>query len=401
MKKLILKFYYLLLESCDFIKPPCFIKNPFKKYDLVIFDDIFPNPISGFRYAEFDAYLKYFESSKIITSSGSYKVLNQTDGQFYEDVYSYRRANPNTSAKLNILRRFNNINGNLFYCVFYNNIIGKIDTLNRLKIPFIFTLYPGGGFNLKNEEIIKNLRRVCQSPYFKGIIATQKITVEFLEKNQICSRDQINYLFGGIIPQHSINVQRQLFYGHNKKTLDICFCAAKYMEGGRDKGYDIFVETAYLLSQKYSEVHFHVIGGFNVNDIELNSLATKFTFYGYKKYEELQSIFLRMDFILSPNRPDTLHPGFFDGFPLGTVVEAALCGVIPLLTDELKQNDAFNNDEVFICQPNANSFFQQLEKLLIADLKVISSKVQRRFREIYSNDTQLVKRINFLKKHIN
>lgn len=393
MKKLLLKLYYIIIE-------PSFFKNPLKKYDLVIYDTIFPNPISGFRYAEFTEYLSYFRNSKIIVTPSHYQYVNQTLEQFEIDLKAFKNIEPRLANKIEVINNITNINCKLFYCVFYGAIMSKIQVLNNLKIPFIFTLYPGGGFNLTDHKVIENLRLICSSPYFKGVIATQKITVEYLLKHNICNREKISFIFGGIVPQNSISVEKKFFFNENKKALDVCFCAAKYMAEGKDKGYDLFVATAHLLAFKYKQVRFHVIGGFNEGDINLRGLNDLFTFYGYKKYEELQDVFSHMDFIFSPNRPNVLREGLFDGFPLGTVVEAALNGVIPLVTDELDQNDVFQEGEIFICKPTKESFFEKIEEILQSDLKTVSETVQKKFRLIYDHENQLSKRIEILNKHL-
>lgn len=377
-----------------------FFKNSAKKYDLVIYDTIFPNPISGFRYAEFTEYLTHFSNSRIIITPSSYKYVNQTLKQFELDLTAFKKAEPSLAYKIHEVQKITNINCKLFYCVFYNIINDKYKVLNKLQIPFIFTLYPGGGFNLNESTVSENLRLICKSKYFRGVIVTQKITVEYLLKNEICDREKIHYIFGGIVPQNSIAIEKESFFYTNKGTLDICFCAAKYMKGGKDKGYDIFVEAAQLIADKYPQARFHVIGGFDETDIDVTELADHFIFYGYRKYGELQEIFAKMDFIFSPNRPNVLKEGLFDGFPLGTVVEAALNGVIPLVTDTLEQNETFADDEIFICKPTKESFLEKMEEILQSDLKNVSFTVQKKFREVYSNENQLAKRIEILNNHL-
>ena len=49
----------------------------FKKKDIVIYDTIYPNPISGFRLEEFTAYLEYYENSSIYINPKDYQVINQ------------------------------------------------------------------------------------------------------------------------------------------------------------------------------------------------------------------------------------------------------------------------------------------------------------------------------------
>lgn len=372
-----------------------------KKYDLIIYDTIYPNPISGFRYAEFTEYLQKYIDSKIIITPSHYAYLGQPLSQFDVDLRSLRRVKPDVYKKTKKNIGFVNVNCKLFYCVFYGSIQRNINILNKLKIPFLFTLYPGGGFNLKNISVMENLRTICKSPYFKGVIVTQKITHDYLVENRICGIEKIKYIFGGIVPQNSINIEKKLFYKLNKDTLDICFCAAKYMKHGKDKGYDIFIETAQRIARVYPDAHFHIIGGFQENDYPLGEISAKCTFYGFKSYDELQNIFAKMDFIFSPNRPNVLGEGLFDGFPLGTVVEASLNGVIPLVTDELHQNEIFGEGEIFICEPSVESFYHKFENIMNLDLVEVSNEVKNKFRKIYSNENQLTERMNYLNKYIN
>lgn len=394
LKKILRKLYKTLCKPVFYLK----LKN---KVDLLICDTIYPNPISGFRVAEFNEYLQYYDRSRIIVSGKGYPIINQTKRDFKNDLKDLSVKIPEIFPKVILEKVFNNINCKVFYCVFYTNILRRIDDLNFYRIPFAFTLYPGGGFNLKSEVVRDNLRKVCSSPWFRRVIVTQLITKEYLLSNNICKEEQIDYIFGGIVPQNSISSHRENYFMDDKETLDICFCAAKYMDGGYDKGFDIFVEVAQILALKYKNVKFHVIGGFDREELPLKNATEFFIFYGYKKFDELKDIFLKMDIILSPNRPNTLGDGLFDGFPLGAVVEAALNGVIPIVTDELHQNDSFI-DEIVICEPKAESFVQEVEKLIQGkDFKNISTKVQSKFREVYSNENQLNKRILIIDDLIN
>lgn len=111
---------------------------------------------------------------------------------------------------------------------------------------------------------------------------------------------------------------------------------------------------------------------------------------------------MEQDIIISPNRPFILNAGSFDGFPLGAVVEAALNGVTPIVTDELKQNTIFSKDEIIIVKPDAEEIVMKIEELISKPelLNLISENAQKKFREIYSDSYQLDKRIDFIKKHV-
>lgn len=366
----------------------------FRKYaDLLLYDTMYPNPITGFRVAEFSAYLQHYPNSMIFVNPLDYPAFNQGRNDWENDVKSLPMP---IQRKVNFIRNLRRTKPKLFYCVFLNNIYPNIDWIDKNNIPFIFTLYPGGGFNISDETALNKLKRVCGSKNLIGIIVTQQFTKDFLVKNNYCTADKIHFIFGGIIPQKSIESRRDIFFNKNKNKLSICFCAAKYSEKGLDKGFDIFLDVCHYLSGKYDFIDFHVVGGFAKDDLSNDDLKSKVIFHGYKPYEELQHFFLSQDIILSPNRPFTLSDGAFDGFPLGTVVEAALNGVYPIITDELKQNNVFFEDEVLICKPDAADFVRKIESIIGEDFEKLTRKTIHKFREIYSHENQLEARIKIL-----
>lgn len=219
-----------------------------KKVDLLIYDTIFPNPVSGFRMAEFISILSHYKKSKIIVEPRDYQVLNHPKSQHIEDLEYLKENHPLVYQKT-VVDSFKNIvntRSKLFYCVFLNIVHDCLPYIEKSKKNFIFTLYPGGGFNVKDENALEKLRKVLHSPYFKGVIVTQEFTRTFLIEKYNCPKNKIHYIFGGIIPQNSINIQRKRIY-KKENILNICFCAAKYMENGLDKGYDIFIDAAKIL----------------------------------------------------------------------------------------------------------------------------------------------------------
>jgi glycosyltransferase involved in cell wall biosynthesis len=189
----------------------------------------------------------------------------------------------------------------------------------------------------------------------------------------------------------------------NKATLDICFCAGKYMPKGLDKGYDVFIALAHLLSKKYDFIKFHVIGGFDAEDIDVSEIKDKIEFYGYQKFENLESIFKGIDIIISPNKPFVLNKGSFDGFPLGTVVEPALNGVLAIVTDELNQNTNFiNNKELIITESDSLALEKVLTNLIDTPSRIIeiAHNGKLKFQQVYSNTIQMQPRIELLQKLI-
>lgn len=378
----------------------------FSSVDLLIFDDIFPHPVSGFRLEEFTILLQRFEKSKIVVAPTAYVVVNSKIKDHNRDCTLFVEQYPNLKSKVRINKKFVNINTKLFYCIFIHNIFNNLHWLEKYKIPFVFTLYPGGGFKLNDLECDFKLRKVLSSPQFRQVIVTQKITRDYLITNGFCSKEKITFVFGGVVPQHSLVTNAaEIKEEHTEQdTFNVCFCAAKYMPQGLDKGYDVFIEAANSLSKKYDQVHFHVIGGFGPDDIDVTSFKNRIFFYGYQNHDSLSTIFKNMDVIVSPNKAFVLDKGAFDGFPLGTVIEAALNNVVVLMTDELKQNNnTFVPDVDFILiQSTPISIVEAVERLMTNDALAqrIKENSLQKFRTVYSNETQMNPRIAVLKKYI-
>jgi glycosyltransferase involved in cell wall biosynthesis len=377
-----------------------------KKYDLIIYDNIYPHPVSGFRLEEFTVLLKEFKTSKIILFPKAYPVLKTSISVHKNHIDLLISKNLELDGKLKLQRGLVNINTKLFYCIFIDNIYEYINYLEKFKINFVFTLYPGGGFQINNKDVDFKLRRVLSSTFFKKVIVTQNIIKDYLIDNKFCTEDKIEYIFGSVVPQNSLlkNSFNRHYYSVNKKTLDISFCAAKYMPSGKDKGYDVFIELALLLSKKYDFINYHIIGGFDSNDIDISEIADKVKFYGYQDFKSLEKIYNYIDIIVSPNKPFVFDKGSFDGFPLGAIVEAVLNGVLAVVTDDLNQNTQFTNYEDLII---SNSDSKSIEKVIVylinnpGKMIEIANKGKFMFQEVYSNNIQMQKRIEVLNKVLN
>ncbi len=386
-----------------FFSEPLFLKG-FNKHELFIYDDIFPHPISGFRYEEFKILLSFFKDSRIFVEPLSYPALKTDIEKHKEHILDFNYKFPELSKKIFQKKTIVNVNAKLFYCVFLTNIYENLVWLEKYKIPFVFTLYPGGGFQIEDYISDQKLQKVLESPQFRKVIVNQLFTKEYLISKKFCSEDKIEFIFGCVVPQHSLKTNLILKDNYSvKKTFNVVFCAAKYMSKGLDKGYDVFIELAHNLIAKYDFVHFHVIGGFDKEDIDVSLLEGKISFYGYQKFDDLAAIFQKMDVILSPNKPFLFGKGAFDGFPLGTVIEAVLNGVVAIVTDNLNQNTVFENGkEIIITNDDVISFENEVINLIESPEKLskISQNGRSKFLEIYSNEYQMNPRIELLVNEI-
>lgn len=311
--------------------------------DLVILDDFFPDERGGWRYAEYDAYLKHFKNSVCITSGDALSYIDglseiNKQNEFLKIIDKYPLAKNIIFQDGKKSFDYSNIKG--VYCIFFNNV-KNFDLLKDIKKPFGFTLYPGGGFELNNRNIDRKLKEIFSSKFFRYVIVTQQITYDYLVKKQLCSKDKIFYIFGS--PLHNIilrqnNKKRQIKFGRDKQILDICFVGQKYSSLGQDKGYDIFIDVAKKLYKNFPNVRFHVVGSFDENVIDITEIRNVISFYGTQPAEFFLDFYLDKDIILSPNRPYCLKQGSFDGFPLGTCVEASASNVACFITDPLSLN---------------------------------------------------------------
>lgn len=380
-----------------------FVKG-FYKNDLLIYDDIFPHPVSGFRYEEFKTLLNVFKKSKIIVDPISYPAL-KTDVKTHKiHILEFEAKFPELENKFVQKKTIVNINTKLFYCVFLSNIYQNLDWLEKYRIPFVFTLYPGGGFQVEDLISDQKLQKVLASPQFRKVIVTQLYTKEYLIKNNFCRANKIEYVFGCVVPQLSLNTNISVKKKYpNKETFDIIFCAAKYMSKGLDKGYDVFIGLAHSLIKKYDFVRFHVVGGFDKEEIDVTLLDGKITFYGYQKFDDLAAIYQQMDVIVSPNKPFLWGKGAFDGFPLGTVIEAVLNNVVAIVTDKLNENTVFENrKEIIVTNGDVTSIEAEIIGLIQKPEMLIdmSKNGRNKFLEIYSNDYQINPRIKILAEEI-
>lgn len=370
------------------------------KWDIAIIDDGFPNPVSAFRRQEFDSYLEEFENIKIYTTPNSVRGKSKD-----ELIANFRKKSAQHSHQIEIFKPDIIIDVKLVYMIFLGNAYAHIDYLERIQTPFVFTLYPGGKFGLNNAESDRMLKRVTSSPCFRKVIVTQEVTYNYLIENKYCTPDQIKYIYGVVVPIQQINAEYsdKERFGFDKDSLDICFVAAKYTEKGVDKGYDVFIDVAKKLCEKYDNIYFHVVGGFSEQDIEIATIKDRITFYGYKLTEWFDAFYRDKDIILLPNAPFTIHEGQFDGFPTGTCVDAGLRKTAVFCTDELHMNKHFIKDqEIVIIPHDALQIVDIIESYYYnpETLKMIAENGYHKMKSIYSYEAQILPRINILKKEI-
>lgn len=340
---------------------------------LAIVDDSIPNakPM-GFRNYEFNLILDNVPGACIWTMSRTkpgndaffHHCYGQTKTDFKKNKKQYLQFFPENKNRVYWVNTKGKYKCNLAYSIFLCTTYTLLPFYEKNKIPFVFVLYPGGGFGLDNTSSDMMLKKICSSPYFRGVICTQPVTRDYLLKKEFCAPDRIYYEFGVYIQFRPDDIPPKQYFQKDKQTLDICFVAAKYSERGIDKGYDLFIDVAKQLVQKYPFVRFHVVGGFDETDISIDGLEGKIKFYGFLQAHELSTFYPKMDICLSPNRPFKLFPGNFDGFPLAG--EAMCFGVVLMATDELNNNQGYYIDgqELIVIRPDIEDIISKIEPLI-------------------------------------
>lgn len=309
-------------------------------YKLLIFDGRFPESnFRGFRAIEFESYLNKIKNSYIVNIPSGLKDddyhIGRDSNNYIQNISKYISSYPEYTNKFIEFGSIESQKADLAYILFLNETFTVLDYLETHKIPFVFCLYPGGGFFVNRSRSDEKLKRIFLSPLFKQVIVTQQYTKDYLIRKQLCDESNITLKYGGFSQFEKKDILARKYYPQDKNTFDICFVAFRYVEFGLNKGYDLFIETAKILSEKISNIRFHVVGNWDKKEIDISVLENKIIFYGAQNSDFFPDFFSNMDIFLTPNRP--LQFGSqFDGFPLGA--DAGYCGVPIFTSDELNMN---------------------------------------------------------------
>ena len=367
--------------------------------DICVLDDFFPNLLTGFRVAEYNAYLAEFEHLQILSNYGHFAVHHaQYAAQYPQFAARVREFSPQALSGFG-----------LAYLNFLNNAVMYLPYLTQAQLPFVMTLFPGGGFGLHEPESDAKLLEVLTSPWLRAVVLTQLITrdyvLDFLVRHKL-PPISLQVVTGLTLSPTYFDMGERVWFGAGKTQMDICFVAEKYMPAGVNKGYPEFIAAAHQLAATDAGLHFHVVGNFDARDVDVQALGERIRFYGRLNTPELKAFFLNMDLIVSPNRPYLLHPGNFDGFPTGCCMEAALCGVAIMATDVLHQNPGYPPGQAIFPLPDepveiVPAIVQQVRQLLAApeQLAHCARQGQRLTRVFNAPGAQLGPRMALLRAY--
>jgi hypothetical protein len=145
------------------------------------------------------------------------------------------------------------------------------------------------------------------------------------------------------------------------------------------------------------------VGGFDENVIDVSDIGDRITFHGKRNMEWLDGFYRDKDIILSPNIPFMLFEGSFDGFPLGTSVDAGLRKTALFCTDELGLNTHFIDGEEIVIVPHDSVKIAAIIEHYYkesGELKAIAENGCRKIREVYSFEAQMLPRIKVLREEL-
>ncbi len=368
---------------------------------IAVLDDMFPLAASAFRFEEFRTYLDAFPTLAVHSDGLALPLADETR-PVVDLIAAHERRHPEHASRVLALRAAEFPRAELYYAIFLHLIHRWIEAIERAGAPFAFTLYPGGSFALDDEGSDARLRRVCGSPCFRHVIATQLITRDYLLRKHFCREDQITLLFGGVLTREALPPPlRKVRFGFGKAALDLCFVANRYSADGADKGYDLFVAMARRLSDAPVATRFHVVGRYDATILELGEAAPRFTFHGPQPTSFFAGFYAGMDAIVSPTRPFVLGPGRFDGFPTGCSVEAGLHEVAILCTDALRLNTTFENGrDLIVVAPDADAIVAEVLALARdpGRLAALGIAARRRMMDVYSPERQMEPRLDVLRR---
>lgn len=368
---------------------------------LRVLDDFFPNLLTGFRVAEYNALLERFPGLEIASSYGEFERVHA----------EYAARYPRHAGRVVAFRPGFCAGAELAYLNFLNNAVQFLPELERERVPFVLTLYPGGGFGIDEPESDAKLARVLASPLLRGVIVTQSVTREYL-KPRVRASLPLEEIFGVVSNPLYFEPARapRPWHGAGKPSLDVAFVAEKYMARGENKGFPAFVEgvsrwRAALPPALADAVRVHVVGSFEPADWADAGGAppdARTVFHGRLETAALRDFYQGIDVIVSPNRPFVLHSGNFDGFPTGCCVEASLCGVAVVAADVLGLDEGRYGDGAgFVrIEPTAAAVEGALARLA-ADPSEIA-RVARAGREVsrrlFAPEAQIGRRVAFLER---
>lgn len=350
--------------------------------DLLLFATIFPRLSCSFNLVEYRALLDHFPSSRCI-SSGTDLHTGQDRPSFRDVLADYLRLYPHHRGRVEKAGLNSDFRARLFYTIFLSNIHDCLPLLEARQTPFVFKLYLGGEWCVGNPDSDRMFYRVLQSPQFRHVITVDPATRDYVAQKWSLDTTRLSYQPGWMVDTttlYSAGSRRKSSPAHR-----ICFVGMKSAPGGKNKGFDVFIETAKRLARLLPRLEFHVVGNCDPGDADVSELGSRIIFHGVKNQGFFPQFYSGMDLILSPNRPNVLAPGHLEGSPNVTNVEAGLCGCLVVMTDQSKLNVLFEPERDLLVVPHDPAVIVRRLEGLYADpakMAQLARQGRERFREV-------------------
>lgn len=373
------------VEALAFMFRSFFSKNIMHE-KVIRIESSFPSERpSGFHNAEIRALFEKIENyvsytPHRMTRFGYPGTIGVTEDEFQAKKHGYLKHygisdDSDHASKIKYLSPRLKIKAQLAHTTFLSHAFILAPYFEKNKIPFIFNLYPGGGFGWENSGSDDLLKKISDNRYFRQVIVNSELIRDYLIRKNIFSNNQIETIFGVSLQflPNEYQPKNKKRFRDDKDTFDICFVAYNYDGLGKSKGYDLFVEAAEQITKnKYNEkFRFHVVGNFDENTIPLETSKSNFFFHGIQESEWLKSFYHNMDAIICPNRPNLLYTGSFDGFPMGG--DATVLGVATFESDVMGVN-------------NSGNYFEENE---FVKINLCSDDIAKKLLHYYDNPDEL------------
>jgi glycosyltransferase involved in cell wall biosynthesis len=350
---------------------------------IAALDDVFPWSATGFRIAEFTRLLASGVLDSVMSTIANLDAELEVFTASYPDLAP--KVRPYVSSELRTV--------DMAYINFLNNAAYYLEDLEDQGLPFVLTLYPGGGLSFDEPESLKKLDRVLGSALLRRVITTQPLVTEQLSARFPSVR--VTELYG--VPTNTlyfvpgagarVDYPRTRGEGHR-----ICFVAHRYSPDGADKGFEEFLSCAQRLRDAGMLLEVSIVGPWSESDVPTRYRDLPVSFVGPLPAVALREFFVSQHLLVSPNKPGVLAPGAFDGFPLTTTVEAALSGVAVAVSDELDQNRVFvDGRDAIIERPNGARMAERILSLVShpGALKRMAQSGLRQVRRSHAPGRQL------------
>jgi len=367
--------------------------------EIVIIDDIFPNPLSDWRVNEYLGYLKNF--SDVLIFTGTIKNDNLYIPESYKDwLDSFLNKTKFSQSRFHALQYNLKIDAKLGYCLFYNNLKYAFSIFEKNNIPFVFTLYPNGGFSIYDNECETQLSIFFSSRLFRHVIVNMPHVYDYIIQRFKLDINQITLIYGA-----PLNHSEQFLNNSNlvfNERINVVFVAHKYSKYGIDKGLDVFVKVANHFRGN-RKISFTIIGDYTQSDLVCTS--DNLAIITAKNPEYLDDILKNYQIVLSPNRSHVLHYGSFDGFPTGSVVHAAFCGCMMMLTDSWDNANSIgliNNVDLVLISDRPSEIVEKLSFFIDNpnEISKIAENGSKKLKQLINCDDQIQKRLDIINKYI-